>query len=135
MVRLANALLICSLAALPASGQTSTARASNPKTRIERPPASHVTTSHLTIDAGTSESEVAPGGRVSLLLDIVPRRRMHVYAAGATGYRVYEGTTQVATGSGTRRPARGLPHFHPDQLGQFQAVTKVSATCRSADDV
>jgi hypothetical protein len=33
---------------------------------------------------------VAPGGRVSLLLEIVPRRRMHVYAPGATGYRVIE---------------------------------------------
>ena len=43
MVRLANALLICSLAALPASGQTSAARTPNPKTRSERPVASHLT--------------------------------------------------------------------------------------------
>ena len=43
MVRLANALLICSLAALPASGQTSAARTPNPKTRSERPAASHLT--------------------------------------------------------------------------------------------
>jgi hypothetical protein len=88
VVRVVNALLICSLAALPASGQTSAARAQNPKALPERPAASHQTTSHLTVDASASQSEVAPGSRVLLMLDIVPRRRMHVYAPGATGYQV-----------------------------------------------
>jgi hypothetical protein len=117
MVRLANALLICSLAALPASGQTSTARGSNPKTSTERPPASHVTTSHLTIDAGTSETEVAPGGRVSLLLDIVPRRRMHVYAAGATGYRVIELAMSPAGGV-TYQPVK----YPPSEIYEFEPL-------------
>jgi hypothetical protein len=40
---------------------------------------------HLTIDAGSSENEVAPGGRVSLLLDIVPRRRIRVAASKTSG--------------------------------------------------
>ena len=117
MVRLANALLICSLAALPASGQTSAARAPNPKTRTERPAASHVTTSHLTIDASTSENEVAPGGRFSLLLDIVPRRRMHVYAPGATGYRVIEIAMSPAAGV-TYQPVK----YPPSEIYEFEPL-------------
>lgn len=96
--RVVNTFFICSLAALPASSQTSAIDAQNSKAQPERPAASHKTTSHLTVDASASETNVAPGGRVSLLLDIVPRRRMHVYAPGATGYRVIELTMSPSAG-------------------------------------
>ena len=108
VVRVANVLLICSLAALSAWGQTSPARARNPTPPPERPAASHVTTTHLTIDARASENEVAPGGRVSLLLDVVPRRRMHVYAPGATGYQVIKLAMSPAAGL-TYLPAKYPP--------------------------
>ena len=117
MVRIANALLICSLAAVPASGQTSAARTPNPKTRTERPAASHVTTSHLTIDASISENEVAPGDRISLLLDIVPRRRMHIYAPGATGYRVIEIAMSPAAGM-TYQPVK----YPPSEIYEFEPL-------------
>ena len=116
VVRVANALLICSLAALSAWGQTSAAPAENPKAPPERPAASHLTTTHLTIDASASENEVAPGGRVSLLLDMVPRRRMHVYAPGATGYRVIELVMSPAAGvtyQPVKYPASEIYEFEP----------------------
>ena len=44
-------------------------------------------------------------------------------------------TTDVASEFKSLAPARGLPHFHPDQLGQFRAVTKVAASCLRAGDI
>jgi Disulphide bond corrector protein DsbC len=117
VVRVANALLICSLAALPASVQTSAARAQSPKVPPDRPTASHQTTSHLTIDASASESQVAPGSRVSLMLDIAPRRRMHVYAPGATGYRVIELAMSPAAAV-TYQPLK----YPPSEIYEFEPL-------------
>jgi hypothetical protein len=117
-VRVVNALLICSLAALAASGQTSAARPQNPPAPPARPTPSHQTTSHLTIDASASESEVAPGRRVSLTLDIVPRRRMHVYAPGATGYQVIKLAMSPAAGvtyQAVKYPPSEIYTFEPLQ--------------------
>jgi peroxiredoxin len=47
-----------------------------------------VSTEHLELTSYASESAVAPGNRFALVFDIKPRRRMHVYAPGASGYRV-----------------------------------------------
>jgi len=44
-------------------------------------------TAHLELTTYPSDSTVAPGNRISLVLDIKPRARMHVYAPGAS-YRV-----------------------------------------------
>lgn len=44
------------------------------------------TTPHLTLTAALSEGIVAPGARVSMVVDVVPRKGMHVYAPGS-GYR------------------------------------------------
>jgi hypothetical protein len=115
-VRFAHALLVCSLAALPASGQTSTVRAQNPKA-VPAPTLAHQATSHLTIDASASESEVAPGSRVLLMLDIVPRRRMHVYAPGATGYRVIELAMSPAAGV-TYQPVK----YPPSEIYEFEPL-------------
>ncbi len=129
----ANALLLCSLAALPAGGHTS--RVQNPLPPPERPAASHMATSHLTIDVSASKNEVTPGSRVSLLLDIVPRRRMHVYAPGATGYRVIELAMSPATGvtyQPVKYPASEIYEFVPLQeripvyQKQFQLVQPVT---------
>jgi acetolactate synthase-1/2/3 large subunit len=44
-------------------------------------------------------------------------------------------TTDVPSEFQSKEPARGLPHFHPDQLGQFAEVTKASATCLRPGDM
>jgi len=50
--------------------------------------ATQVSTDHLDLRAYPSDASVAPGQRFSLALDISPRRGMHVYAPGASSYRI-----------------------------------------------
>lgn len=50
--------------------------------------AERITTDHLEATTYASDEIVAPGSLFSLVLDIVPRRGMHVYAPGAVSYRV-----------------------------------------------
>ena len=50
--------------------------------------ATEVSTQHLDVRAYPSDAGVAPGTRFSLALDIRPKQGMHVYAPGASGYRV-----------------------------------------------
>jgi len=50
--------------------------------------ATKISTAHLDITAYTSDAAVAPGNRFALAADIVPKPRMHVYAPGASSYRV-----------------------------------------------
>lgn len=45
-------------------------------------------TNHLEIKTYPTDAAVALGNRFSLVLDITPHKEMHVYAPGATGYRV-----------------------------------------------
>ena len=47
-----------------------------------------VSTEHLEISTYPSDAAVAPGNRFALALDIRPKRGMHLYAPGASGYRV-----------------------------------------------
>jgi Thiol:disulfide interchange protein DsbD, N-terminal len=47
-----------------------------------------ISTAHLAVTSYPSDSSIAPGNRFTLALDIVPHRGMHVYAPGASGYRV-----------------------------------------------
>jgi hypothetical protein len=47
-----------------------------------------VSTEHLDLRAYPSDSSVTLGTRFSLAVDITPKPNMHVYAPGATGYRV-----------------------------------------------
>jgi peroxiredoxin len=47
-----------------------------------------VSTEHLQIKTYPSDAAVAPGNRFAIAFDITPRPRMHVYAPGASGYRV-----------------------------------------------
>jgi peroxiredoxin len=46
-----------------------------------------VSTEHLDISTYSSDAAVAPGNRFSLALEVHPRRGMHLYAPGASGYR------------------------------------------------
>jgi peroxiredoxin len=50
--------------------------------------ASRVSTAHLDATTYPSDAVIAPGNRIALTLDVVPRPGMHVYAPGASGYRV-----------------------------------------------
>jgi hypothetical protein len=43
---------------------------------------------HLELTTYPTDSTIAPGNRVALALDIKPRSNMHIYAPGASGYRV-----------------------------------------------
>ena len=47
-----------------------------------------ISTAHLDVTTYPSDSALAPGNRITLALDITPRRGIHVYAPGASGYRV-----------------------------------------------
>ena len=50
--------------------------------------ATKLSTAHLDVVAFPSDAAVAPGNRFSLIFDVAPHRDMHVYAPGATSYRV-----------------------------------------------
>ena len=50
--------------------------------------ATQISTEHLDLKAYPSDASAALGTRFSLALNITPKRGMHVYAPGATGYRV-----------------------------------------------
>jgi peroxiredoxin len=50
--------------------------------------ATQVSTAHLEINAYASDAQAALGTRFSLAVDITPKGGMHVYAPGATDYRI-----------------------------------------------
>jgi hypothetical protein len=47
-----------------------------------------VSTAHLDITTYPSDSAIAPGNRITLAADVTPHRGIHVYAPGASSYRV-----------------------------------------------
>jgi hypothetical protein len=51
-------------------------------------PAVSAETPHLVLTAGLSDAEAAPGKRLSIAVDVEPRRGMHVYAPGGHTYQV-----------------------------------------------
>lgn len=51
-------------------------------------PAIKATTAHLSLTASISDTEAAPGERLSLVADITPAPTMHVYAPGQHTYQV-----------------------------------------------
>lgn len=50
-------------------------------------PATKVTGPYLSLSTYLSDQVVAPGTRFSLVMDVIPDRRVHVYAPGVTGYK------------------------------------------------
>jgi peroxiredoxin len=78
--------------------------------------ATKVTTRHLEVVTYASDPAVAAGNRFSLVLEVTPGPGMHVYAPGATGYRVIGLTIadqpfiRVAPAT---YPASEIYHFEP----------------------
>ena len=66
-----------------------------------------ISTEHLDITTYPSDSALAPGNRVTLAFDIVPYRGIHVYAPGASGYRVITPTLEP------QPQVRALPINYP----------------------
>lgn len=60
------------------------------RTGGSRPPvtATRISTAHLDLTTYPTDETIAPGNHVSLVLEIVPKPGMHVYAPGAKGYRI-----------------------------------------------
>lgn len=50
--------------------------------------ATKISTAHLEATTYLSDAMIAPGNRITVTLEVVPRRGTHVYAPGASGYRV-----------------------------------------------
>jgi hypothetical protein len=78
--------------------------------------AMRASTEHLDVTAYPSDASVGPGARFSLVIDVTPKAGMHVYAPGATQYRViavnippqpYLRITPI------RYPASEIYHFVP----------------------
>lgn len=59
---------------------------SSPQVGADARAASVQETDHLTIKTSTKNTAAAPGGRLSLWLDIAPKEKMHVYAPGQKTY-------------------------------------------------
>jgi peroxiredoxin len=78
--------------------------------------ATQVSTEHLDLKAYPSDTSVALGTRFSIALDITPKRGMHVYAPGATGYRVIALNVMPPShvrSASVRYPASELYYFRP----------------------
>jgi peroxiredoxin len=78
--------------------------------------ATTIDTAHLELLAYSSDTEVAPGNRFSVVLDITPKPGMHVYAPGASTYRVV--SVRIAAPPflrvlPMRYPASEIYHFEP----------------------
>jgi hypothetical protein len=50
-------------------------------------PATNIATAHIAITTFASDQTVAPGTHFSVVLDLVPAKRVHVYAPGVSGYQ------------------------------------------------
>ena len=78
--------------------------------------ATQASTQHLDLRTYPSDSTVSLGTRLSIALEITPKRGMHVYAPGASQYRVVAVTVapqpHVRT-TGVRYPASEMYHFKP----------------------
>jgi hypothetical protein len=61
-------------------------------------PATKVSASHLALTTYATDQVAAPGTHFSLVLDVAPERRVHVYAPGVSGYRPIALTVQPQPG-------------------------------------
>lgn len=73
-------------------------------------------TTHVTLRATLSDAAVAPGQRVSIVVDVTPRSGMHVYAPGKHNYQVVRLTIDrqpSLRAHDTRYPPSEIYHFRP----------------------
>jgi DsbC/DsbD-like thiol-disulfide interchange protein len=78
--------------------------------------AATVRTSHLTVQAAASPATVSPGGKVSLAIEVSPRRGMHVYAPGKHDYQIVRFTPDGRswlTAAPLKYPPSEIYHFVP----------------------
>jgi hypothetical protein len=61
-------------------------------------PATKIAAPHLDVTTYTTDQTVAPGTHFSIVLDVKPGRRVHVYAPGVTGYRPIKLTIEAQPG-------------------------------------
>ena len=66
-----------------------------------------ISTAHMEISTYPSSSGIAPGDRFSVVLDVEPHSKIHVYAPGAKGYRVIALTIEPSP------QVRALPLQYP----------------------
>ena len=79
-------------------------------------PITTANTRHLTIMAALSDTEVAPGERLSIAYDITPHRGMHVYAPGKHDYQVISAVLDPQTwmkSTAVSYPPSDIYHFKP----------------------
>jgi hypothetical protein len=78
--------------------------------------ATQVATDHLDLQTYPSDASVSLGTRFTLAFDVTPKRGMHVYAPGASNYRIISVNItpqpHVRTSS-IRYPASEIYHFKP----------------------
>jgi hypothetical protein len=73
-------------------------------------------TAHLSLTAKMSDTTAAPGERLSLAIDVLPKRGMHLYAPGKHTYRVVQVTIDPQPWlrtHDTAYPASEIYHFKP----------------------
>ena len=78
--------------------------------------ATRVETEHLEAFAWATDDVVAPGNRLSLVVDVTPKTDMHVYAPGDHAYRVIRLRTTAPDFLRSHEaayPSSGLYHFEP----------------------
>lgn len=81
--------------------------------------ATKLSTDHLELTTYPSDTTIALGNRFSLVLDITPRPRMHVYAPGASDYRV------VSLNLAAQPFVRAVPiQFPPSEIYHFQPLNE-----------
>lgn len=91
----------------------------NPFDQPLKPPAvagATIDTPHLSVMTGASADKIAPGGKMSLTVDITPRRGIHVYAPGKHTYQVVRVTLDPQPWlrvPATTYPPSEIYHFEP----------------------
>ena len=73
-------------------------------------------TRHLTLKAALSDTEVAPGKRITLVATVTPRATMHLYAPGKHDYQVVQLTIDphpLLRLHDTQYPPSEIYHFKP----------------------
>ncbi|MGE0463151.1 MAG: protein-disulfide reductase DsbD domain-containing protein [Vicinamibacterales bacterium] len=123
MSRLLLALLVTAV------GTAAFAQAPNPFGDAVR-----TSTSHLTVESSISRLSAAPGDRLTVTLDVTPRRTMHVYAPGKHDYQVVGLSIEAQPwlrAEPTKYPPSEMYHFEPLN----ETVEVYSKTFRLAREV
>lgn len=92
--------------------------------------ATRVAGAHADVTTFAGDGEAAPGNRIALVLDVAPKPGMHVYAPGATGYRVIALTLDPQPFVAVlpmRYPPSEIYHFKPlnERVPVFQKPVRL----------